>query len=102
MSNLGKKRGHRRPGVRAVRVVVELGWDEAVRLDIWRKGLTGSPERPEAMRRLIEQALPGSPHRGRRRRETAHKASAHRRMSAFGGKADMTPLQPSSQPLAPI
>jgi hypothetical protein len=29
----------------------------------------------EAMRRLIEQALPGFPHRGRQSSETAHKAS---------------------------
>jgi hypothetical protein len=73
MSKVGKKRGHQ-AGLRAVRVVVRLGRDQAVRLDRWRKGLAGNPERPEAMRRLIE-ALPGSPHRGRRNSETAHKAS---------------------------
>jgi hypothetical protein len=55
--------------------VVRLGPDQAVRLDRWRKGLTGSPARPEAMRRLIEQVLPGSPHYGHQSRETANKGS---------------------------
>jgi hypothetical protein len=56
--------------------VVRLEPDHAARLDRWRKGLTGRPERPEAMRRLIEQALSGYPHGGgRHSRETARKAS---------------------------
>jgi hypothetical protein len=73
MSKVGKKRGNR-PGRRSVRVVVRLEWDQAARLDRWRKGLTGNPKRPEAMRRLIEHALPGS-HRGHQISETVHKAS---------------------------
>ena len=57
----------------AVPVLVRLLPDQADRLDRWRKGLTDSPGRPEAIRRLLEQNLPGSPrthaHSG------AHKAS---------------------------
>jgi hypothetical protein len=75
MSNLRRKRGARRLSLRAVRVIVRLEPDQAVRLDRWRKGLTGSPARPEAMRRLIEQALPGSLPGDRRKKEVAHKAS---------------------------
>ena len=59
MSNPGKKR-------RGLAVTVRLEPDHAVRLDRWRKKLTGSPGRPEAMRRLIEEALPGLSRASRR------------------------------------
>ena len=44
----------------AVPVLVRLLPDQAARLDRWRKGLTDSPGRPEAIRRLLEQNLPGT------------------------------------------
>ena len=59
ISNIGKKRGRGRPKVGAIPVMVRLLPDQAARLDRWRKGLTGSPGRPEAIRRLLEQGLPG-------------------------------------------
>ena len=53
--------------------MVRLLPDQAARLDRWRKGLADSPGRPEAIRRLLDQGLPGHPrapaHVG------AHKAS---------------------------
>jgi hypothetical protein len=71
MSNRGKKRG----GGRRVQVVmVRLEPDHALRLDRWRKRLTGNPGRPEAMHRLIE-ALPSLSHASRRNRAAADKAS---------------------------
>jgi hypothetical protein len=64
ISNIGKKRGRGRPKVGAIPVMVRLLPDQAARLDRWRKGLAGSPGRPEAIRRLLEQNLP-SPTRAR-------------------------------------
>jgi hypothetical protein len=73
ISNIRKKRGRGRPKIGAIPVLVRLLPDQADRLDRWRKGLADSPGRPEAIRRLLEQNLPGSPrthgHAG------AHKAS---------------------------
>jgi hypothetical protein len=44
-------------------------------LDRWRRGQTDGPGRPEAIRRLLEQALP-SPSRDRsQRRDAGHQAS---------------------------
>jgi len=59
ISNIGKKRGRGRPKVGAIPVMVRLLPDQVARLDRWRKGLAGSPGRPEAIRRLLEQGLPG-------------------------------------------
>jgi hypothetical protein len=73
ISNIRKQRGRGRPKVGAIPVLVRLLPDQAARLDKWRKGLANSPGRPEAIRRLLEQNLPGAArtrgHRG------AHKAS---------------------------
>ena len=73
ISNIGKKRGRGRPKVGAIPVMVRLLPDQAARLDRWRGGLAGSPGRPEAIRRLLEQGLPGRTHA--RARGGAHKAS---------------------------
>src|SRR6516162_8570654 len=87
MSKVGKKRGNR-PGRRSVRVVVRLEWDQAARLDRWRKGLTGNPKRPEAMRRLIEHALPGS-HRATR---SARRCTKHQNLLPRQSRALLTNL----------
>jgi hypothetical protein len=75
MSNPANKRGRGRRRLGPVPVTVRLGPDHAVRLDRWRKRLTGSPGRPEAMRRLIEQALPSLSRASRRSRVSADNAS---------------------------
>ena len=72
MANLGKKRGGVRRGLA---VMVRLEPDLAARLDRWRNRLTGRPGRPEAMRRLVEQALPVLSHASRQSRAAADKAS---------------------------
>ena len=73
ISNIGKKRGRGRPKVGAIPVMVRLLPDQVARLDRWRGGLAGSPGRPEAIRRLLEQGLPGRSHA--RAHGGAHKAS---------------------------
>jgi len=73
ISNIGKKRGRGRPKVGAIPVMVRLLPDQVARLDRWRGGLVGSPGRPEAIRRLLEQGLPGRFHA--RAHGGAHKAS---------------------------
>ena len=73
ISNIRKKRGRGRPKIGAIPVLVRLLPDQVARLDKWRKAIADSPGRPEAIRRLLEQNLPGPPrapgHMG------AHKAS---------------------------
>jgi hypothetical protein len=59
--------------VGAIPVLVRLLPDQADRLDRWRKGLGDSPGRPEAIRRLLEQNLPGT--RRAHGHTEAHKAS---------------------------
>jgi hypothetical protein len=59
ISNIRKKRGRGRPKVGAIPVMVRLLPDQAARLDKWRKGLADRPGRPEAIRRLLEERLPG-------------------------------------------
>jgi len=59
--------------VGAIPVLVRLLPDQADRLDRWRKGLADSPGRPEAIRRLLEQNLPGA--RRSHGHTEAHKAS---------------------------
>ena len=61
ISNIRKKRGRGRPKVGAIPVLVRLLPDQADRLDRWRKGLSDRPGRPEAIRRVLEQALPRLP-----------------------------------------
>ena len=73
ISNIRKKRGRGRPKVGAIPVLVRLLPDQADRLDRWRKGLADSPGRPEAIRRVLEQNLPGA-RRGHGHSEP-HKAS---------------------------
>ena len=73
ISNIRKKRGRGRPKVGAIPVLVRLLPDQAARLDKWRKGLANSPGRPEAIRRLLEQNLPGATRT--RGHGGAHKAS---------------------------
>jgi len=73
ISNIRKKRGRGRPKVGAIPVLVRLLPDQADRLDRWRKGLADSPGRPEAIRRLLEQNLPGA--RRAHGHTEAHKAS---------------------------
>ena len=56
--------------------MVRLLPDQAARLDRWRKGLADSPGRPEAIRRLLEQGLPGlsrAPAQARKASELATK-----------------------------
>jgi hypothetical protein len=74
ISNIrNKRRGRGRPRIGAIPVLVRLLPDQVTRLDKWRKGLADGPGRPEAIRRLLEEKLPGpsraSDHKG------AHKAS---------------------------
>ena len=57
----------------AIPVLVRLLPDQADRLDRWRKGLADSPGRPEAIRRVLEQNLPGA--RRAHGHTEAHKAS---------------------------
>src|SRR5262249_27125663 len=71
ISNIRKKRGRGRPKVGAIPVMVRLLPDQAAKLDSWRKGLADRPGRPEAIRRLLEQNLPGT----RPAHTGAHKAS---------------------------
>ena len=59
VSNIRKKRGRGRPKIGAIPVLVRLLPDQAVRLDRWRKALVDRPRRPEAIRRLLEENLPG-------------------------------------------
>ncbi len=73
ISNIRKKRGRGRPKIGAIPVLVRLLPDQAARLDKWRKALADSPGRPEAIRRLLEENLPG-PSRAHGYGE-AHKAS---------------------------
>lgn len=47
--------------------------DQATRLDKWRKALADNPGRPEAIRRLLEQSLPG--HARSHDHSAVHKAS---------------------------
>ena len=71
ISNIRKKRGRGRPKIGAIPVLVRLLPDQAARLDKWRKALVDSPGRPEAIRRLLEQNLPGHP-------RTPHHIGAHK------------------------
>src|SRR6516165_8262801 len=73
ISNIGKKRGRGRPKVGAIPVMVRLLPDQVARLDKWRKGLADRPGRPEAIRRLLEERLPGPPRT--HGHSVAHKAS---------------------------
>ena len=73
ISNIRKKRRRGRPKIGAIPVLVRLLPDQAARLDRWRKALADQPGRPEAIRRLLEDNLPG-PSRSRDYGE-AHKAS---------------------------
>ena len=73
ISNIRKKRGRGRPKIGAIPVMVRLLPDQAARLDRWRKALAHRPGRPEAIRRLLEQNLPGRPRAPRH--SGAHKAS---------------------------
>jgi hypothetical protein len=92
ISNIRKKRGRGRPKVGAIPVLVRLLPDQAARLDSWRHALTDSPSRPEAIRRLLEQSLPG---RTRvQGRKGAHKAS-ELAAKTIDGLADKS--QPASQ-----
>jgi hypothetical protein len=59
ISNIRKKRGRGRPKIGAIPVLVRLLPDQAARLDRWRKALADRPGRPEAIRRLLEENLPG-------------------------------------------
>src|SRR5262249_41944124 len=54
--------------------MVRLLPDQAARLDKWRRERTDGLGRPEAIRRLLEQALPSPPDVGSRR-DAAHRAS---------------------------
>jgi hypothetical protein len=87
ISNIRKKRGRGRPKVGAIPVLVRLLPDQAARLDKWRKGLGDSPGRPEAIRRLLEQNLPGSPRT--QDHSEAHKASelAAKTIEGLAGKS---------------
>jgi hypothetical protein len=57
ISNIRKKRGRGRPKIGSIPVMVRLLPDQAARLDKWCGGQTDRPGRPEAIRRLVEQAL---------------------------------------------
>jgi hypothetical protein len=59
ISNIKKKRGRGRPKVGAIPVMVRLLPEQAARLDNWREDNPDKPGRPEAIRRLVEQALAG-------------------------------------------
>jgi hypothetical protein len=48
--------------------MVRLLPDQAERLDVWRRDLTDRAGRPEAIRRLVEQAIPAQPLEGRAKR----------------------------------
>jgi hypothetical protein len=69
-------------------VMVRLLPDQAARLDKWRKALADNPGRPEAIRRLLEQSLPG--HTRSHDHSAVHKAS-ELAAKAIEGLADNRP-----------
>jgi hypothetical protein len=86
ISNIRKKRGRGRPKVGAVPVMVRLLPEQATSLDDWREKQIDRPGRPEAIRRLIAQALaiaaPSAPAKSGSRRKAAELAG--RAIDALG------------------
>jgi hypothetical protein len=60
-----KKRGRGRPPTGAESVHLRLLPNQLADVDKWAAGQSDKPTRPEAIRRLIEQALATAPKRGR-------------------------------------
>jgi hypothetical protein len=85
---IGKRRG-----AGAVPVMVRLLPEQATTVDAWRAKQTDRPGRPEAIRRLIEQALAGKGATRPPRQETARKAS---KLAA----RELETLSDQSQPVA--
>ena len=57
ISRTGKKRGRGRPSTGAISVHLRILPSEIARIDAWSARQEDSPSRPEAIRRLVEQAL---------------------------------------------
>lgn len=57
ISNIEKRRGRGRPPVDATPVLVRLYAEQLKGLDAWIVKQDDAPTRPEAIRRLVEQAL---------------------------------------------
>ena len=70
-----RKSGRGRPFVGATPIQVRMPPNELANLDNWISGQKTKQTRPEAIRRLVEQAIARSTHRARPSKQKAKKAS---------------------------